>query len=76
MLIVRPNVVEALVNLGDGRFALRKSKFCRRLDLDKQQGELTLLNKGSDSEVDGFSRVRNVPLGTNVVSFIGREPMF
>ena len=55
MLIVRPNLIETLKDLRNGASALRIPLEVRwRLDLDKQQRALMMLDNEINREVDGF----------------------
>jgi len=70
------NLIETLRNLGNGGVPPRiQFEFRRRLDLDKQQGALAMLDDEIDREVVGISRVWDGPVGTDVVAFFRREPV-
>ena len=76
MLIGRPNLIETLNDLNNGAIAPRLQFEVRwRLDLDKQRRLLLMLDNESNREVDGFSRVRNGPLGTDIIAVGRREPV-
>lgn len=76
MLIVWPNLIETLDDLDNGGIAPRIQLEVRwRLDLDKQQWVLMMLDNESNCEVDGFSRVWNGPLGADIIAFSRREPI-
>ena len=74
MVIVRPNLIETLDDLDNGGIAPRIQMEVRwRLDLDKQQRVLMMFDNESDHGVEDFSRVRNGPLGTDIIAFGRRE---
>ena len=62
--------METLNDLNNDGIAPRfQLKVRWRLDLDKHQRSLVVLDNESNREVDGFSRVRNGPLGTDIIAF-------
>ena len=77
MQVVWPNYIETVDDLGNGNTAPRFELEVRwRLDFDKQQWVITVLDNVSNRGIAGYSRAWNGPPGTDIITFGRREPIF